>query len=158
MKKAVRKKNYLPIVVLVLGILLGGSLIGLGIYNNVNSDYDSFEIKTEEELKSDIETKLNELEELKAKRDEEFNTSAESEEYEKLSYEISEREGEVLDIEAELANSKNGLYNKMKQDKVMGSVPLIIIGAAVIVFAVGLAMRVSNTRKKNVILTVSEEK
>ena len=158
MKKAVRKKNYLPIVVLVLGILLGGSLIGLGIYNNVNSDYDTFEIKTEDELKTDVEKKLSELEELKTKREEEFNTSAESEEYEKLSHEISEREGEVLDLEAELANTKNGLYNKMKQDKILGSVPLIVIGAAVIVFAVGLAMRLTNTRKKNVILTVSEEK
>ncbi|MBP5512125.1 hypothetical protein J6X90_01945 [Candidatus Saccharibacteria bacterium] len=158
MKKAVRKKNYLPIVVLVLGILLGGSLIGLGIYNNVNSDYDTFEIKTEDELKTDVEKKLSELEELKSKREEEFNTSAESEEYEKLSYEISEREGEVYDLEAELANTKNGLYNKMKQDKILGSVPLIVVGAAVIVFAVGLAMRLTNTRKKNVILTVSEEK
>ena len=59
-----RAKNPLPLIVLALGILLGGAMIGVGIYKNVNSDYDSFHIKTEEELKTDVSDKLKELDEL----------------------------------------------------------------------------------------------
>lgn len=158
MKKVIRKRNILPIVVLVLGILLGGTLIGVGIRNNVNSDYDTFHIKTEDELKSEISNKIKELDDLKQKRDDEYDTSAISEEYEKLCREISAKEGEILDAEATLADVKNGFYDNMKQDKIMGSIPLIIFGAVTIVFTLGLFMKLNSNSKKNVILTVTEEK
>lgn len=158
MKKATRKRNFLPIAVLVLGILLGGALIGVGIYNNTNSDYDIFHVKTEEELKTDISNKLKEINGLKEKREEEYNKAAFSEEYQNLSREISDKEEELLDTEAELANVQNGFYDNMKQDKILGSIPLMVFGVVVIVFALGAFMKLNNSSKKNVILTVSEEK
>ena len=154
MKKAARKRNFLPLAVLVLGILLGGALIGVGIYNNVNSDYDTFHIKTEEELKTDISNRLKEINDLKTKREEEYNAAAFSEEYQKLSREISSKEGELLDVEADLANVQNGFYDNMKNDKILGSIPLIIFGAVVIVFTLGAFMKLNTASKKNVILTI----
>lgn len=156
--KARNNTNLLPIAVLILGILLGGFMIGMGIYRNVNSNYDALEIKTEDELKSSIETKVKELDALKEKRDEEFDMSAISAEYERLTREISAKEGEILDEEAELSNVQTGFYDNLKQDKVLGSVPLIVLGAVVIVFALGLFMKLNSMTRKNVILTVSEEK
>lgn len=157
-KKATRSKNLLPVAVLVLGILLGGTMIGVGVYKNLNSHYDALKIRTEEEIKSDVSAKTKEIEDLKAKREEEFNTSALSEEYENISRELTMKEGELLDLEAELVNAQNGFYNNLKEDKIMGSVPLIVFGAVVIVFGIGMFMKLNNASKKNVILTVSEEK
>ena len=40
----------------------------------------------------------------------------------------------------------------------LGSVPLIALGAIVIVLGMGMAMKLSTKSKKNVILSVTEEK
>jgi hypothetical protein len=157
-KKVVRSRNLLPIAVLVLGFLLGGSMIGFGIYKNLNSSYDELNIRNEEQVKDDIASKMVEIEQLKEKREEEFNTSAISEEYENITREISIKEGELLDFEAELVNIQNGFYNNLKEDKIWGSVPLIVFGVMVIIFGIGLFMKLNSSTRKNVILTVSEEK
>ena len=157
-KEVVRKRKASPILVIVLGVILGGALIGLGIYNNLNSDYDAMNIKSEEELVSERDEKLSAYEELREKRQEEYNKSALSEDYEKMTRELSAAEDELLDIEAELYNVQSGKYEGTKKEKYLNSVPLIAFGAVVIIFALGLAMKMSTSSKKNVILTITEEK
>ena len=158
MKKKERKRNFMPLVVLTIGVVLGGILIGFGIYNNANSDYDAFNIKSEEELKADVSAKIKEVETIKSERDEEYKVSALSDKYEELSRKLSTAEGELYDAEEVLFHVQNGDYDNLKRDKILGSVPLIALGVAVIVFAIGLMMKMTNAKKKNVILTISEEK
>ena len=157
-KKTKSKKNNMPIISIVLGFVLGGALIGLGIYNNVNSDYNSFEIKSEEELRKDVDEKYKKVDEIRKARDQEYNTSAQSEKYYELSRDISTAEGELRDTEEELYKVTSGFYDSFKTDKYFNSVPLILAGAVVIVVGIGLAMNFSTRSKKNVILSVSEEK
>ncbi len=157
-KKANNKKNLLPIVSLVLGFVLGGALIGIGVYNNINASYNSFNVRSEEDLKKDIETKNNELTEIMKKRDAEYDISALSDEYAKLSRQMSSKENEIYDLEAELYSVKSGYYEDLKAKQYLDSVPLIVLGAVVIVLGMGFAMKISNNSKKNVILSVTEEK
>jgi cell division protein FtsB len=156
-KRVVRKRNFMPVVIIILGLLLGGTLIGIGIYNNVTSDYDALKIKTEEQLKEDVIAKTKEVEDLRKKRNEEYGNSAKSEDYEKYSHEITVAEGELYDLSADLYNVQNGVYDGLKREKIFGSVPFIAFGAAVIVIALGIVMKMS-TKKKNVILTITEDK
>ena len=156
--RVVRKRDTRSVGIIILGLFLGGALIGLGIYNNINAAYNDFNVRTEAELKSDINKKIKESEDLRKKRDEEYETSAMSEKYEEYVRNISHVEGELLDLEAELYNVTSGGYDSLKRDKVFGSVPFIALGAIVIVIAIGLAMKSSRNNKRNVILTITEEK
>ena len=162
MKKAKKtksnKKNLLPIISLVLGFVLGGALIGLGIYNSVTSSYNSYNVRSEEDLKKDIDAKSAEISELDKKLDEEYDTSAMSEEYKKISRQISEKENEKLELEAELYSVQSGFYDKLLAKQYLNSIPLIVLGAVVIIFGMGMAMRISTRSKRNVILSVTEEK
>ena len=155
---ATRKRDFVPIVIVVLGIILGGLLIGVGVYNNINSNYNNLGVKTEEELREEVAEKSKVVAEIRTKRNEEYDTSAMSEEYEKYSRELSVAEGELYDAEAELYNTQSGFYDNLKRDKIFGSMPLIVLGAVVIVLGLGLAMKAANRNKRNVILTVTEEK
>ncbi len=162
MKKANKtksnKKNLSPILSLVLGFVLGGALIGFGIYNNINSNYNSFEIRSEEDLKNERNTKDNELNELLKKQDEEYNTSALSDEYAKISRQVSAKENEIYELDAELYRVQSGYYDDLLAKQYLGSVPLIALGAIVIVLGMGMTMKLSTKSKKNVILSVTEEK
>ena len=193
MKKAKKtksnKKNLLPILSLVLGFILGGALIGLGVYNNINSTYNSFEVRSEEDLKKEIDAKEAELTKLYEERDKEYETSALSDEYENISrkisalnlqkksekvidamirkhissnkltpYKISAKENETTELYADLNDVKNGFYDNLKAQQYLSSVPLIVLGVVVIVFGMGLSMKLSTKSKKNVILSVTEEK
>lgn len=157
-KKTNSKNNLMPIISLVLGLVLGGALIGFGIYNNINSNINHFEVRSEEDLKNDIKRKNEELVEITAKRDEEYDKSALSDEYASLSRQMSSKENEIYDLEHELSDVQQGVYENMKSQQFLGSVPMIVIGAAVIILGIGFAMRFSNNSKKNVILSVTEEK
>ena len=162
MKKAKKtksnKNNLLPILSLVLGFVLGGALIGFGIYNNINSNYNSFEIRSEEDLKNERNEKDNELNELLKKQEEEYNTSALSDDYAKISRQVSTKENEILELDAELYKVQSGYYDDLLAKQYLGSVPLIALGAVVIVIGMGMAMKLSTKSKKNVILSVTEEK
>ena len=157
-ERVIRKRNYMPIIVIILGFIFGGILIGFGIYNNLNSEYDLMNIKSEEQLKQEVSDKSKQVNEIRSKRNEEYETAALSEKYEEYNRELSVAEGELYDLEAELYNVQSGFYDGLKNDKIMSSVPMIVIGAAVIVFALGFVLKMSTDNKKNVILTVSEEK
>ena len=153
----VRRRSVSPKFVIVLGIIIGGILICFGIFNNLNSTYNRMGIKSEGEVKEVVKEKTKRLEELREQRQKEYENSALSEKFEQLSREITTVEGELLDAEAELYNIQSGLYNSTKNDKFFGSVPFMILGVVVIVFALGLAMKIDSS-KKGVILSISEDK
>ncbi len=154
MKKGIK----LPVLIIVIGTIIGGILIVLGIYNNINSNYDAMKIKTEDEMKEIVLEKRKAYETILEKRQSEYEKSAYSDEYEKLSRDLATVEGEWLDAEAELYNVQSGKYENTRKEKFLTSVPLIVFGAVVIVVALGLAMRTSAKSKRNSVLTVIEEK
>ena len=153
----VRKRDVSPLLIIILGIVFGGALMGVGIFNHFNSDYDAMNIMSEEEAKTNRDDKMKIYNELIEKRQEEYNKSALSDEYNKLSREISVAEGELLDAEAEYQNVTSGFYDSTKNEKFINSIPLIVLGALVIVISLGIAMK-KNTSNSGKILTVSEEK
>lgn len=155
--KNVRHRDSSSLIVLALSFVLGAVLIGFGIYNNINSNYDQFEVLTEEQADKVVEEKMNKVKSLREQRDAEYNESAYSEKYADLSRQVTLAEGELSDAEAELYNIQNGLYDGLKSDKIWSSIPLIVAGALLFIIGMGLSMSMTSSKKKNRILTVSEE-
>jgi cytochrome c biogenesis factor len=156
--KRTRRHDNRPVIVIVIGLIVGTFLISLGILNSVNSRYDELNVKTEEELRADVEEKTRKYEDLREKRQEEYDRSALSDEYDRLSREMSMAEGALYDAEAELFRVQSGSYDSLKAEKYISSMPLIISGFIVVVLALGIAMKINASKKKNVILTITEEK
>jgi hypothetical protein len=155
--KNIRHRDSSSLIVLALSFVLGVVLIGFGIYNNLNSAYNDFNVLTEEEADQIVEEKMNNVKNLREQREAEYNASAYSEKYAELSRKVTLAEGELSDAEAELYNIQNGLYDGMKADKIWSSVPLIVFGALSFVIGIGLCFNMNSSKKKNMILTVTEE-
>ena len=158
-QKRVRKRDFSGIIITLIGFLIGGALIGFGVYNNLTAPYNNLHIKSVDEMKQEVTVKNKKLDELRTSLRAEYDKSALSEEYEKLAREVSGAESELLDAEAELFNVQNGKYDAAKNNKIMGSVPLIILGAIVIVGTLSFLMYRNTRKKQNKILTIiSDEK
>lgn len=157
-KEVVRKRNFMPIIVLVFGVILGGLFVGFGIYNNATSDYVGLQLRSEEEIKKDVDNKVNEIFSLRLDREEEYKKSASSEKYTELSRKITIAEGELSDFEAELFNVKNGTFDGLKNNAIKSSVPLILLGIVVMVLSVLFFIKNKSMISGNKILTMNEEK
>ena len=156
-QERVRKRDFSAIIIVIIGILVGGFLIGLGVYNNVTAPYNLKNVKSLDDTKKEVMEKNKKLEDLKANLRTEYDRSAISEEYEKIARAVSSAEGELLDAEAELFNVQTGKYDQVKNNKIKNSVPLILIGVIVMIGAFGLALRKNAGGKKNIILTMNTE-
>lgn len=154
--KNIRSRNFLPVVALSISIILGAVLIGFGIYNSATSDYTALAIKSEDDLSNDVNSKIEEVKKLREDRDTEYNTSALSDKYYEISRNITTAEGELSDLEAELYNVQNGVYDSLKNRRTTDSVPLIIFGVTLIIFGAGLYTYLTNRDKRNKILTINE--
>jgi hypothetical protein len=154
----IKNKNLAPILMICAGLLFGVTLIGLGVYNNINASYNEFKVRSEEDLKADIDAKNGELNQLLKERDG-FSEDAEAtEEFATVVRKISSKESEIYELDAELYKVQSGFYRDLHMKQYLDSVPLILLGASAIVFSIGMSMRVSNKTKNNKILTVIEEK
>ena len=108
------KKKLIKIskIILILGLLIGISLIVVGIvkYNNVreNSTNNTEEVtRTEEEIQNDIDNITAELNSLKAKKNQEFTNNGFSEEYYRLETEISKKDQQLINLELEQAKNNS---------------------------------------------------
>ena len=154
--KNIRKRNILPMVALAVSVVIGAVMIGFGIYNNATSDYTALAIKSEDALSKDVNNKIEEVNNLRSEREQEYNTSALSDKYYEISRKITTTESELLDLEAELYNVQNGVYDGLRNRSVSDSLPLIISGAVLVIFGAGLYIYLNNRSKRNKILSISE--
>lgn len=154
--KNIRQRNILPAVVLSVGFIAGAILVGFGIYRNATSDYSVMAVRSEADLKHDVDNKIEDVKKLRNDRDAEYNTSALSDKYYELSREITTAEGELSDLEAELYNVQNGVYDKLKGRTISDSVPLIVLGVTLVVFGGGIYVYLNNRKNQNKILSINE--
>ena len=154
--KNIRSRNILPVVVLATGLIAGALLIGFGIYNNTTSDYTVMAVQSEDDLKNDVNNKIEEIKKLREEREEEYNNSALSDKYYEISRKITTAEGQLSDLEAELYNVQNGVYDGLRGRTISNSAPLIIIGVTLMVFGSGIYTYLNNRKKQNKILSVNE--
>ncbi len=98
----------------LVGLILGFSLILIGVKNGANGNYSGLGIKTEKELREDIAKLENKMKVLKIEQEEIYQKTALSDEYYRKTGEISAIDGEIRDIEAKIFNIKNGTYDSIK--------------------------------------------
>jgi len=129
-------KVIIPFLVLVLSIAGGIFLIQNGTSKVKESDYSKIGLGTADELESQVNAKIEEIEKVRTERSE---VDAESEKYSELSEKIVALETERSDLEANYFNVKSGKYDNLKDDGEASALPYIVGGIIMIVVGAVIA-------------------
>lgn len=145
-----KKISMASIIILVVGILLGLTLIVVGAVrmSAVDKKYELEELtrptaKSVEEIETEIDALNDELVTLKAQKSREFEENGFSEKYYELDNKISKKQSQISDLKSEKWEIENefGDYNTEYNDTKKSiekskNIPFIIFGVFIIIAAV----------------------
>lgn len=131
-QKNKKKITKIALIILIVGVLIGGSLIATGIIKSINFVGSDSNGRTAEVIQVEIDALNDELALLKAQKSEEFGNNGLSEDYYRLQNEISNKNSEISDLESELWKIESG-YNATK-DRISKAkyIPFYMFGAFII--------------------------
>lgn len=141
-KKYLNEENYnlmndkikkVAVIILVLGVLIGALLIGIGVYKSYSLNNEISETKSVDEIKVEIDDLNEELITLKAKKNSEFKENGLTEEYYRISNEISAKQSKMINLESQIWKIENnfGEYNTNRNS--IKSAPFYMFGAFIII-------------------------
>lgn len=116
-------KKEMKAVYFTVGLLLGLALFIVGIVRVATADAMKMGLSSEEELKGEISSLVEETDRLREEREAD-------------DLELVEKEAELSDKEAELLTVQRGVYEAQKRNVWLENLPLFIAG----VFAIGVAV------------------
>ena len=82
------KISMVAIIILVIGLLVGGSLIATGVVKSINAEKQITEVRSVEDIQTELDGINNQLAKLKAQQNTEFNANGFSENFYTLGNEI----------------------------------------------------------------------
>ena len=118
------------LIIVIVGVLIGGSLIATGV-TKMNAQKAEYTEKygTVEDMEKEVEDIENQLVPLKAEKNKEFKANGFSEKYYELDRKIEKLEDRKIELESEVYKQENG-FGRLDDQKF---VPLFIIGAFIII-------------------------
>ncbi len=128
-----KKVMTIALIVLVLGLLIGGSLIATGIIKSSQVQTASSSERSKETIQSEIDSLNSELATLKAKKNQEFQSNGFSEEYYRLDNEIKTKQSKVSDLETEIWKADSGFNSTKDSISKAKYVPFYMFGAFIII-------------------------
>lgn len=128
-----KKVMTIALIVLVLGLLIGGSLIATGIIKSSQVQTSSSTERSKETIQSEIDSLNSELATLGAQKNQEFQSNGFSEEYYRLDNEISTKQSKVSDLETEIWKADSGYNSTRDSISKAKYVPFYMFGAFVII-------------------------
>lgn len=128
-----KKVITIALIVLVLGLLIGGSLIATGIIKSSHVETTSSTARSKETIQAEIDSLNSELATLKAKKNQEFTSNGFSEEYYRLDNEIKTKQSKVTDLETEIWKADSGFNSTKDSISKAKYVPFYMFGAFIII-------------------------
>lgn len=118
------------LIIVIIGVLIGGSLILTGVAKSsaANAEYEEL-VASVGDKEKEVEDINNQLVPLKAQQNKEFKENGFSEKYYELDNKIDKLEEKKRELESEIYKIENG-WNKPSAQK---SVPFIIFGVFIII-------------------------
>lgn len=128
-----KKVITIALIVLVLGLLIGGSLIATGIIKSSHVETTSSSARSKDTIQAEIDSLNSELATLKAKKNQEFTSNGFSEEYYRLDNEIKTKQSKVIDLETEIWKADSGFNSTKDSISKAKYVPFYMFGAFIII-------------------------
>ena len=131
-QKNKKKLITVALIVLIVGVLSGVGLIATGIVKSLNVKTTE-NVRTKEVIKSEIDDLNSELVTLQAQMSKEFTNNGLSEEYYRLSNEVSSKKKQVSELETELWKVESG-YNRVQGSIAKSEfIPFYMFGGFIII-------------------------
>lgn len=128
-----KKVVKIALIVLILGLLIGGSLIATGIIKSSQVETTTSSARSKETIQTEIDALNSELATLEAKKNQEFQSNGFSEEYYRLDNEIETKKSKVSDLKTEIWKADSGFNSTEDSISKAKYVPLYILGAFIII-------------------------
>ena len=129
-----KKVKMVALIILLVGILIGGSLIITGaVKMSTVGEAETEDVRTEEDIQTEIDALNDELVPLKAKQNTEFRENGFSEEYYRIENEIKKKNTKISDLNDELWKMESGYNDTRNNVDKAKYVPFIIFGAFIII-------------------------
>ena len=156
-QRSKKKITAVAAIVLIIGLLLGGSLIATGIIRSSNIEPSAPEGRTAEDIQAEITAIQEELIPLKAQQNAEFKANGLSEEYYKLDLQISTKNQKVSELKMEKSKIDIG-YNDTKDEiEKAKNVPFYIFGAFIIISSAMISLVIFLIAKRREIAAFSAQ-
>ena len=128
-----KKAVTIALIVLVFGLLIGGSLIATGIIKTSQVETTSSTARTKETIQLEIDSLNSELASLKAKKNQELTTNGFSEEYYRLDNEIESKQSKISNLKTEIWKAESGFNSTKDSISKAKYVPLYMFGSFIII-------------------------
>ena len=128
-----KKVVTIALIVLVFGLLIGGSLIATGIIKTSQVETTSSTARTKETIQLEIDSLNSELASLKAKKNQELTTNGFSEEYYRLDNEIESKQSKISNLKTEIWKAESGFNSTKDSISKAKYVPLYMFGSFIII-------------------------
>lgn len=158
-QRSKKKVVSIAIIILVLGILIGGGLIGFGISKSSSIKAPSTQdiAKEKESIQSKKDELNNELATLKAKQNQEFKANGISEDYYRLSNEISKKQNEVNKLDTQIWKLEHEDSEFDVEFEKSKYIPFYMIGGFIIISSFMISLSVYTFAKRREILAFSAQ-
>ena len=148
------KISMVAIIILVIGLLVGGSLIATGVVKSINAEKQITEVRSVEDIQTELDGINNQLAKLKAQQNTEFNANGFSENFYKLGNEIDKLQNKKSELNMEISKIKSGYYdNKFKNS--VSTAPFYMFGAFIIISSLMVSGSVFMFTKRREMLAFS---
>jgi len=152
-QKTKNKISKIAIIILVVGLLIGGSLITVGIVKSLNKNNNSIEeVRSESEIQQEIDLLNNQLIPLKADKNSEFQNNGFSVEYYRLQTEIDKLQREISSLNQELWKVKNNIDSSDSIKNKVNVVPYFMFGGFIIIATGMISLSIYMTTKQRELL------
>lgn len=165
-KEFLNEENYqtgkkkiitLALIILICGILLGGTLITIGIIKSSKIGKSTTDVVEKEDIQSQIDSLENELVSLKAQKNKEFMENSFSEEYYRLDNEISKKEREISNLKEKNWKDENGFNSFDTTFEKSKYIPLYMFGAFIIISTIMVSGYIYMFAKRREILSFTAQ-
>lgn len=134
-----KKIKTIALIILIVGLLMGGSLIVTGIIKSSQVETTSSNVRSKETIQLEIDSLNKELVILKAKENQEFMNNSFSEEYYRLNNEIKNKESKARDLESEIWKIESGFNSTRDSIAKSKYISFYIFGAIIIIATFGIS-------------------
>ena len=132
-ERSKKKIKRIAIIILVLGLLIGGSLIATGIIKSSRVETNLLNTSSKEELQAEIDSLNSELADLRTKQDQEFKSNGFSDEYYRLDNEIHIKETKVFALNTKIMKNDLGFNSSKEYITKAKYVPFYMFGIFIII-------------------------
>lgn len=154
LKTEIRKRRGEEVwwkLAVVIGVISGLILLACGLKQNLNDEVAKLTIRSEAEVRSEIEEAERAVTKLNQEMNQEYGANAKSPRFYQLKSDLAVKEGRLMDLNAELWRLEQGFYDQLKRESMSRNLPMMMAGVFVLITTLMLGSLKWRRKSRNIL-------